>query len=200
MRFPQGLPIGTVTGRATDEGSLEQQLDVQMLADLSDLTFVSVVLWEPPRVKSDGARSPSVLFSAAVLQRGLFSQLRIAGVSVDVFLLLAIAGGMMLGPERGAIFGFFAGLTLDLLVQTPLGLSALVYCLVGFGTGRLQGTVLRANRVWPLALVARRQRGCGRAVRGRGGSVGPGQRHFCTTPDDHARGRRRQRRSLSACP
>jgi rod shape-determining protein MreD len=95
-----------------------------------------------------------VLFSAAVLQRGLFSQLRIAGVSVDVLLLLAIAGGMILGPERGAIFGFFAGLTLDLLVQTPLGLSALVYCLVGFGTGRLQGTVLRANRVWPLALVA----------------------------------------------
>lgn len=100
------------------------------------------------------ARITLVLFSAAVLQRGLFSQLRVAGVSVDVFLLLAIAGGMMLGPERGAIFGFFAGLTLDLLVQTPLGLSALVYCLVGFGTGRLQGTVRRANRMWPLALVA----------------------------------------------
>lgn len=100
------------------------------------------------------ARVALVLFSAAVLQRGLFSQLRVAGVSVDVFLLLTIAAGMMLGPERGAILGFFAGLTLDLLVQTPLGLSALVYCLVGFGTGRLQGTVLRANRVWPLVLVA----------------------------------------------
>jgi rod shape-determining protein MreC len=46
-RFPQGLPIGTVTNVRTDEGALEQQLDVQMLADLSDLTFVSVVLWEP---------------------------------------------------------------------------------------------------------------------------------------------------------
>ena len=47
-RFPQGLPIGTVTGVRADESSLEQELDVQMLADLSDLTFVSVVLWEPP--------------------------------------------------------------------------------------------------------------------------------------------------------
>jgi len=47
-RFPQGLPIGTVTNVTKDEGALEQQLDVQMLADLSDLTFVSVVLWEPP--------------------------------------------------------------------------------------------------------------------------------------------------------
>jgi rod shape-determining protein MreC len=45
--FPQGLPIGTVTDVRSDEGSLDQELDVQMLADLSDLTFVSVVLWEP---------------------------------------------------------------------------------------------------------------------------------------------------------
>jgi rod shape-determining protein MreD len=104
-------------------------------------------------MKSAG-RITLVLFSAAVLQRGLFSQLRVAGVSLDVFLLIAIAAGMMLGPERGAILGFFAGLTLDLLVQTPLGLSALVYCLVGYGMGRLQGTVLRANRLWPLVLVA----------------------------------------------
>jgi rod shape-determining protein MreD len=100
------------------------------------------------------ARVALVLFSAAVLQRGLFSQLRIADVSIDLLLLLAIAGGMMLGPDRGAIFGFFCGLTLDLLVQTPLGLSALVYCLVGYGMGRLQGTVLRANRLVPFALVA----------------------------------------------
>lgn len=100
------------------------------------------------------ARITLVLFSAAVLQRGLFSQLRVADVAVDVLLLLAISAGMMLGPERGAIFGFFAGLTLDLLVQTPLGLSALVYCLVGYGTGLMQGTVLRANRFWPLVLVA----------------------------------------------
>jgi rod shape-determining protein MreC len=46
-RFPQGLPIGTVTSVQPNDGSLDQHLDVQMLADLSDLTFVSVVLWEP---------------------------------------------------------------------------------------------------------------------------------------------------------
>jgi rod shape-determining protein MreD len=100
------------------------------------------------------ARLTLVLFTAAVLQRGLFSQIRIAGVSVDVFLLLALVGGMTAGPERGAIIGFFAGLTLDLLVQTPLGLSALVYCLAGYAAGRLQGTVLRANRLLPRVLVA----------------------------------------------
>jgi rod shape-determining protein MreC len=47
-RYPQGLPIGTVLDVRSDDGSLEQELEVQMLADLTDLTFVSVVLWEPP--------------------------------------------------------------------------------------------------------------------------------------------------------
>jgi rod shape-determining protein MreD len=101
-----------------------------------------------------GLRIALVLFTAAVLQRGLFSQIRVAGVSIDVFLLLALAGGMTTGPDRGAVLGFFSGLTLDLLVQTPLGLSALVYCVAGYGAGRLQGTVLRANRLLPRVLMA----------------------------------------------
>jgi rod shape-determining protein MreC len=45
--FPQGLPIGTVTEVRSDQSALEQALTVQMLADLSDLTFVSIVQWEP---------------------------------------------------------------------------------------------------------------------------------------------------------
>jgi rod shape-determining protein MreD len=95
-----------------------------------------------------------VLLSAAVLQRGLFAQLRIADASADVFLLLAIAGGMVNGPDRGAVFGFFSGLALDLLVPTPLGLSALTYCLIGYLAGRLQGSVRRSNRLFPPLLAA----------------------------------------------
>jgi rod shape-determining protein MreD len=95
-----------------------------------------------------------ILLSAAVLQRGVFSQLRIADVSADIFLLIAVVAGITGGPDRGAATGFFAGLTLDLMLQTPLGLSALVYCLIGFVAGRLQGTVLRANRLLPPLLTA----------------------------------------------
>jgi hypothetical protein len=42
--------------------------------------------------------------------------------------------------------GFFAGLTLDLLVQTPLGLSALAYCVTGYVVGLAQGVVVRSTR------------------------------------------------------
>ena len=76
-----------------------------------------------------------ILFTAAVLERGLFSQLRIDGVAADVLLLVAISAGMVGGSDDGAVVGFFAGLTLDLLVQTPLGLSALAYCVTGYVVG-----------------------------------------------------------------
>lgn len=94
-----------------------------------------------------------VLLSVAVLQRGVFSQLRIAGVSADLFLLVAVAAGITAGPERGAVIGFFSGLALDLLVATPLGLSALVYCLAGFAAGRLHGTTVRSSRWLTAGLV-----------------------------------------------
>ncbi|MEJ5254432.1 MAG: rod shape-determining protein MreD [Acidimicrobiales bacterium] len=100
------------------------------------------------------ARFALLLLTAAVLQRGLLSQLRVADVSVDSFLLLAVAAGITGGGDRGAVVGFFSGLVLDLLVQTPLGLSALVYCLVGFAAGRLHGTVVRSNRALPALLAA----------------------------------------------
>jgi rod shape-determining protein MreD len=90
-----------------------------------------------------------VVTSAAVLQVGLFSQLPVAGVRAMVLLLLAITGGMVLGPDRGAIIGFIAGLVFDLLLVTPLGLCALVFCLCGFVAGRFQSSVTRSSR-WRL--------------------------------------------------
>lgn len=95
-----------------------------------------------------------VLLTAAALQRGLFSEVRIAGAAIDVLLALAVVGGMVIGPDRGAVLGFFAGLTMDLLAQTPLGLSALTYCLAAFAAGRLCGETARSNRLVGLALIA----------------------------------------------
>lgn len=92
-----------------------------------------------------GVRIGLVLFSMAVLQRGVLSQVRIAGVSADALLLVAIAAGMVSGPDRGAVVGFAAGLTFDLLVSTPFGMSALIYCVVGNIAGRVQGYMVRSS-------------------------------------------------------
>jgi rod shape-determining protein MreD len=87
-----------------------------------------------------------VMLSASVLQYGVLSQLPLLGVRADVLLLLAIAGGLALGPDRGAVVGFVAGLTFDLFLQSPLGLRALVFCVVGFVAGRYQLSVTRSSR------------------------------------------------------
>ena len=87
-----------------------------------------------------------VIVSAAMLQRGLLTQIPIAGVQGDVMLLLAISGGIALGPDRGAIIGFISGLTFDLFLYSPLGLRALVFCLVGYVAGRYQSSVTRSSR------------------------------------------------------
>ncbi len=45
--FPQGIPIGTVTSVGEPSGGTYRDLDVQMFATLSDLNYVSVVIWKP---------------------------------------------------------------------------------------------------------------------------------------------------------
>ncbi len=46
--YPQGIPIGTLSAVSDQPSSLERSLDIQMSADVSDLTYVTVVLWQAP--------------------------------------------------------------------------------------------------------------------------------------------------------
>ena len=81
----------------------------------------------------------------------LLSRLRIDNIRPDALLLVALMAGLVAGPERGAVVGFAAGLLSDLFLQTPFGLSALAYCLVGFAVGSLQSGILRA--AWWIPVV-----------------------------------------------
>jgi rod shape-determining protein MreD len=96
-------------------------------------------------------RAAGVLLLTLVLHLTLLSRLRIDDVRPDALLLVAVIGGLVGGAERGAILGFAAGLLADLFVQAPFGLSALAYCLVGFGVGSLQSGILRAAWWIPVA-------------------------------------------------
>ena len=87
-----------------------------------------------------------VLLTALVVQRAVFAQIAPFGVHPDALLALAVVAGLTLGPDRGAICGFAAGIGLDLLGATPFGLAGLAYCVVGWTTGRYQASVVRASR------------------------------------------------------
>jgi rod shape-determining protein MreD len=93
-----------------------------------------------------------VLFTAVLLQVAVMSDLTVMGQSGDLVLLVAVAAGSVSGPDRGATFGFAAGLAYDLLlVDTPFGLNALVYALVGYGVGVVAGWVIQPR--WWFHLV-----------------------------------------------
>lgn len=100
------------------------------------------------------ARIPPLLLLVVVLHSAVFPQLRAFDVGADVLLLVAVASGIAGGPERGATMGFVAGLLADSFVQTPFGLSALVYTLVGWGVGSFQTRILHATWWIPVLTTA----------------------------------------------
>jgi rod shape-determining protein MreD len=77
------------------------------------------------------------------------------GAGPDLVLVVVVALALTSGARDGAIIGFAAGLALDIAppASNLLGQSALVFCLVGYGCGRLR-VVLERSAWLPLAGVA----------------------------------------------
>ena len=69
-------------------------------------------------------------------------------------LVLVVTLALATGPTAGMLIGFGAGLALDVAPPASglLGLYALVFCLVGYGCGRLRGPLQRSSWL-PLAVV-----------------------------------------------
>lgn len=101
-------------------------------------------------------RLAGLLFVALLVQTTLGSDLRIAGVAPDLMVLVTVCAGLTGGSEAGAWVGFLAGLGYDMfLVSTPVGLSALTYCLIGAAVGALRSAVLQERRsTYPVAAAA----------------------------------------------
>jgi rod shape-determining protein MreD len=97
-----------------------------------------------PEVVSARLRIPLVLLAVLVVQKSILEDIHLHDVRPDAFLLLAVCAGLVGGAETGAVVGFLAGLLADLFVLAPLGLSALVFAVVGYAVGALQAGLLRA--------------------------------------------------------
>lgn len=99
-------------------------------------------------------KSALVLVGALVLQISVVSDLRLFGAVGDLLLLVTIAAGLVDGPDRGATFGFAAGLLYDLVLDTPFALSALTYALVGYLVGLVSASLMRHGRWWTVGVAA----------------------------------------------
>jgi rod shape-determining protein MreD len=84
---------------------------------------------------------------AILIQTALGSDLRIFQVAPDLMVVIVICAGLTGGTEAGAWVGFCTGLLTDMfLTSTPVGLSALTYCLIGAAIGALRASVLQDHR------------------------------------------------------
>lgn len=99
-------------------------------------------------------RLPIMFIGALLLQTTVLARLRFWGVMPDFMLLIAVAGGLTAGATRGAALGFASGILIDLFLPTPLGLSALVFTLVGYGVGVANTGVLRSAWYIPILTAA----------------------------------------------
>jgi len=102
---------------------------------------------------ADVARCTIVIVVVLVVQHTLLDGVRVDGAHPDILLLLPVAAGYSAGPDRGAVFGFFAGLVADLFLPTTFGLSALVGCVLGFATGTATRGLVRSSW-WLPSVVA----------------------------------------------
>jgi len=95
-----------------------------------------------------------VILGALVLQVSLVADLRVAGALGDLMLVLVVAAAISGGPERGAVWGLAAGIAYDLMLDSPFGLSALTYALIGYAVGLAAVTIGRTSGWWPVLLAA----------------------------------------------
>ncbi|MGA8365453.1 MAG: rod shape-determining protein MreD [Solirubrobacteraceae bacterium] len=71
-------------------------------------------------------------------QAGVVSEVPVFGVTVDLSPLLVAFIGLLCGSTVGAASGFAVGLLVDLALVQTLGLTSLVFTLVGYWCGRLR--------------------------------------------------------------
>jgi len=93
--------------------------------------------------------SAAGVIAALVLQLTVVNRLPWPGAGTpDLVLIMVVALGLCGGPATGALTGFLAGLCLDIAPPASylIGEYALVFCVVGYGCGRLRG--LRGDSAW----------------------------------------------------
>ena len=91
---------------------------------------------------------------AVIFAASLSANATLFGGAPDLVCVVVVSIALLRGPELGALAGFGAGLALDALTWQPLGLAALVYCLVGYAAGVFGERLSDHAPLSPLIVVA----------------------------------------------
>jgi rod shape-determining protein MreD len=84
------------------------------------------------------ARIAVLVVVVVFVQIGVISELPVFGVVVDLSPLVVAFVGLLCGSTLGAATGFALGLLVDLALVQTLGVTSLIFTLIGYWSGRLR--------------------------------------------------------------
>jgi rod shape-determining protein MreD len=84
------------------------------------------------------ARIAVLILVVVFFQIGVVSEVPVFGVVVDLSPLLVAFVGLLCGSTLGAATGFAVGLLVDLTLVQTLGVTSLIFTLIGYWCGRLR--------------------------------------------------------------
>jgi rod shape-determining protein MreD len=95
-----------------------------------------------------------VAFAVVVIQEAAVSQISIFGTSADLTPLVVMSVGLLAGSIPGAIMAFGTGLLVDMVLFQTLGVTSLLYIVIGYWSGRLRELRDPAHGLVPMAMGA----------------------------------------------
>ncbi len=99
-------------------------------------------------------RLAALAFGTVVIQQAAVSQISIFGVTADLGPLVVMSVGLLAGSLPGAIMGFSTGLLVDLVLFQTLGVTSLLYIVIGYWSGRVRELLDPAHGLIPLGMGA----------------------------------------------
>ncbi len=89
----------------------------------------------------------AIYFLIYFLQVNFFNWFNINGVQPNLFVVLVLFVGIFSNERVGQIFGFLTGLYTDFLFSNSIGISAVLYTLIGFSGNTLQKRFPKDNKI-----------------------------------------------------
>ncbi len=93
-------------------------------------------------------------FIVYFLQVNIFSTFTIAGISPNVFVIYMLFIGLFTNQILGISFGILIGLALDLLYGKSIGVSAVMFCVIGYLGSYFDKNFSKENKLTIIFMVA----------------------------------------------
>ncbi len=100
-----------------------------------------------------GVKMALVCLGALVLQLTVFVDVRFGSAAPELLALVAILAARVVGPDRGAVMAFLAGLLWDVYLPTPLGLAAVSFALCAYAIGSMESGMFHDTRFQAVLLA-----------------------------------------------